>query len=233
MRGGYHVEDLGSTNGTFINGEALSGTHCLERNDLIRLGTMVQLQYVFREGVIEDEDEETPVVRPPEIENDKNDTLASFFRVDPTRRAQSARSTGLLPGALKDHVIIVYAREDWESLVAPLVMRLQDTRLNVWVDQYLALGSDDWRMAVEQAVSECWLMVVMVSSHALGSAYVHLMYRYFLSGNKPVIPLVRDPSQPLPGGMSRLRAIAYDPENNPGSFHKLIYEIMQLHKGEP
>jgi hypothetical protein len=129
--------------------------------------------------------------------------------------------------------MIVYAREDWETLVAPLLVRLQDTRLNAWVDQYLALGSDDWRMAVEQALSECWLMVVMVSSNALGSAYVHLMYRYFLNENKPVIPLVRDSAQALPNGLSRLRPVAYDPDNNPGSFHKLIYEIMQLRKTEP
>ena len=228
-RGAYHVEDLGSTNGTFVNGDAVSDSHCLEPNDLIRLGTMVQLQYVVREGSHESEDEDTPVVRPAEFGFDKTDTLASFFRVDPARRALAARTTGLLPGALHDHFMIVYAREDWETLVAPLLVRLQDTRLNAWVDQYLSLGSDDWRIAVEQALNECWLMIVVVSPNALGSAYVHLMYRYFLNENKPVIPLVREPTQALPSGLARLRATVYDPETNPASFHKLIFQIMQLH----
>ncbi|MFN8447118.1 MAG: FHA domain-containing protein [Anaerolineae bacterium] len=226
---GYHVEDLGSTNGTFVNGDTVNQSRCLEPNDLIQLGTMVQVQYVVRDASLEDDEEDTPVVRPAEYEYDKNDTLASFFRVDPTRRAKAARSTGLLPGALRDHLMIVYAREDWEALVAPLLVRLQDTRLNAWVDQYLALGSDDWRIAVEQALNECWLMVVMVSPNSLGSAYVHLMYRYFLNQNKPVIPLVRDAGQSLPSGLTGLRATVYDPETNPGSFHKLIFEIMQLH----
>lgn len=227
--GCYHAEDLGSTNGTFVNGEPMTTSRCLEANDLIRLGTVVQLQYVVRDSTVDNEDEETPVVRPAEFGFDKTDTLASFFRVDPTRRAQAARATGLVPGALNDHFMIVYAREDWETLVAPLLVRLQDTRLNAWVDQYLSLGSDDWRIAVEQALNECWLMVVLVSPNALGSAYVHLMYRYFLNQNKPVIPLVRDPAQALPSGLAKLRSTVYDPETNPASFHKLIFQIMQLH----
>jgi hypothetical protein len=72
-------------------------------------------------------------------------------------------------------------------------------------------------------------MIVVVSPNALGSAYVHLMYRYFLNENKPVIPLVREPTQALPSGLARLRATVYDPETNPASFHKLIFQIMQLH----
>ena len=126
--------------------------------------------------------------------------------------------------------MIVYAREDWEATVAPLLVRMQDTRLNAWVDQYLVLGSDDWRMAVEQALSECWLMIVVVSPEALNSTYVKVLYRFFLQQDKPVIPLLRDPAQTLPGELNRLRSILYNPQTNPASFHKLIFEIMQLHQ---
>ncbi len=126
--------------------------------------------------------------------------------------------------------MIVYAREDWEMVVAPLLVRLQDTRLSAWVDQYLAVGSDDWRMAVEQALTECWLMVLVVSPESLGSSWIRLMYRYFMHENKPVLLLIRDTAQSLPGELMRLRSILYDPDNNPRSFHKLIFEIMQLHQ---
>ncbi|HVU11869.1 MAG TPA: FHA domain-containing protein [Phototrophicaceae bacterium] len=227
---GYWIEDLRSTNGTYINSEPLHERQCLEPNDILKLGTMIQLQYLVREEPTEGIENDTPTHRPTEFEFDKDTTLANVFKVDPTRRTLSARSTGLEPGTLRDHLMIVYAREDWESLVAPLLVRLQDTRLNVWVDQYLTPSSDEWRTAIEQALSECWLMVVVVSPESLNSNIIKLMYRLFLREKKPVIPLVCDATQTLPGELNRLRSILYDQDNTPRSFHKLIFEIMQLHQ---
>jgi len=228
-RRGYVIEDLETTNGTFVNEERLHESRCLETNDIIKLGTMVQLQYIFREEAANGEDE-TPSQRPPELQYNKDETLYNVPRLDGVRHPVSARSIGLEPGALLDHLVIVYAREDWETLVAPLLVRLQDTRLNAWVDQYLALGSDDWRVAVEQALAECWLMVIVVTPQALASNYVKLMYRHFLGEDKPVIPLISDAMQTLPGELNRLRTILYDPDNYQRTFHKLIFEIMQLRK---
>ncbi len=42
---GYNMEDLGSTNGTFIGGQRLSGVRTLNRGDLIGLGETVTLVY--------------------------------------------------------------------------------------------------------------------------------------------------------------------------------------------
>lgn len=227
---GYVIEDLGSTNGTFINNVALSEAYNLQANDAIRLGTMVQLQYFMREETLDSGDEDTPVVRPPELDAVEDSAGGSIFPFDARRRTISARSTGLEPGTLLDHLMVVYAREDWDTVVAPLLVRLQDTRLNAWVDQYLTLDSDDWRMAVEQALKECWLMLLVISPAALNAAHVRTMYHYFLSENKPVIPLLPDAMQTLPGELNRLRSIIYDPVSNARSFHKLIFEIMQLHQ---
>ncbi|MEP7290425.1 MAG: FHA domain-containing protein [Chloroflexota bacterium] len=224
---GYLVEDLASTNGSFVNDEPLRETRCLEPNDVIRLGTMVNLEYLFREEPFASLDEETPVGRPLEINRER--TLTNLYTYDAKRSTVTARSTGLEPGVLQDHLLIVYAREDWETLVAPLLVRLQDTRLNAWVDQYLSLGSEYWQVAVEQALNECWLMVLVVTPEALNSPYVKMMYRYFINENKPVIPLIYTPT-PLPNELSRLRSIAYDPENSPRTFHKLIFEVMQIHQ---
>ncbi len=88
---GYLIEDLRSTNGTFINGEPLLETRCLEPNDIVKLGTVIQLQYIYGD---EPADEDTPTSRPPDLNLDKDITLASL-KVDPTRRALSARSIGL------------------------------------------------------------------------------------------------------------------------------------------
>lgn len=42
---GYNIEDLGSTNGTFIGGQRLSGVRPLNRGELIGLGETVTLAY--------------------------------------------------------------------------------------------------------------------------------------------------------------------------------------------
>jgi hypothetical protein len=42
---GFNIEDLGSTNGTFIGGQRLSGVRALKRGDLIGLGETVTLSY--------------------------------------------------------------------------------------------------------------------------------------------------------------------------------------------
>ena len=46
--GGYVLEDLGSTNGTFVNGQRLMGPHVLRPNELIMLGENVSLVFETR-----------------------------------------------------------------------------------------------------------------------------------------------------------------------------------------
>jgi pSer/pThr/pTyr-binding forkhead associated (FHA) protein len=57
----FWVEDLGSSNGTFVNGERLSGPRMLRDQDLLQLGTM----------------EATFVVPPPESEGDATIAVVS------------------------------------------------------------------------------------------------------------------------------------------------------------
>lgn len=41
----FWIEDLDTTNGTFVNGEALTGKHCLENEDLVKVGrTLLQFR---------------------------------------------------------------------------------------------------------------------------------------------------------------------------------------------
>lgn len=43
--GGYMIEDLGSTNGTFVNGQRLMGPHALTSGELVMLGENVGLAF--------------------------------------------------------------------------------------------------------------------------------------------------------------------------------------------
>ena len=45
---GYIVEDLGSTNGTFVNGQRVSGPHALRSGDRLQLGDQVEFAFEVR-----------------------------------------------------------------------------------------------------------------------------------------------------------------------------------------
>ena len=49
---GYEVEDLGSKNGTHVNGAALKGAHLLQDGDLIQVAFVAKLAYVGSEATM-------------------------------------------------------------------------------------------------------------------------------------------------------------------------------------
>ncbi len=229
VNGGYLLEELGSTNGTYINGTVLNESYALMPDDVVRLGTQVQLQYMLQSTSAQSLMTDPPNSKRSTGEYVREETVfQSFISPVAAQRKISRLGTGLQPGSLDNHIFIAYARDEWEGVIANLTLSLQDAGLDVWVDQYLAQGSDDWRAAVEQALLECWAMVLVVSPQALKANTVKMEYLHFINREKPVIPLVYEPVKALPAELARLRTIQYDPANPRRSFHKLIFEIMQL-----
>src|SRR4029079_13664308 len=49
--GGFTLEDLGSTNGTFVNGQRLTGAKPLNNGDMLGLGETVTLGYEMARGM--------------------------------------------------------------------------------------------------------------------------------------------------------------------------------------
>jgi pSer/pThr/pTyr-binding forkhead associated (FHA) protein len=228
---GYQVEDLNSTNGTRLNGIALNPNEpqLLRANDIIQLATMAEFRYTWQPHDIsanvvgKNPANLTTRRNPNKVDTNEFQILGPRRSKIPTNRLGS----GLQSGALVDHVFITYSRDDWETIVAPLMAILQDSGLKVWVDQYLNQGGDDWMVAVEQALSECWLLVVIVSPSALESRYVRLAYRYFFNREKPIIPLLFLPVEQLPLELINLETIRYDRQNRRRSFNELIEAIHQ------
>jgi pSer/pThr/pTyr-binding forkhead associated (FHA) protein len=236
---GHVVEDIGSTNGTTLNNEPLIDVSLLQHNDVLRLGTSVVLQYVIAEEKPFQEIETRPQritidLSAHNIETNKLKPNGRLRRTDTdevlSARQTSMLGTGVAPGELHDHLFVAYAREEWESVVAALTLNLQDAGLSVWVDQYLLLGGSDWRDAVEQALYECWLMVVVVTPQSLDSTTVRAAWRYFVNRDKPLILLLSEAGLALPVELTRQRTIIYDAADPTRTIHKLIFEIKELRK---
>jgi pSer/pThr/pTyr-binding forkhead associated (FHA) protein len=219
----YVVEDLGSTNGTEVNDGEIHAPVTLQLNDIVRLGTMVELQLIPLPDQAMPQTETDAEVNPA-LHNAETMSKTMLGQERPTTRLKG----GLEPGRLSGHIFVAYAPDDWRLMVSPLTLNMQDAGLKVWVDQYLVQGSPEWRAAIEQALSECRAMVLVVSPQSLGSSYVKMEYRFFLKNEKPIIPVICKPVKTIPVELSKLRPVNYSVEDPKRSFHKLLFELKQL-----
>ena len=247
---GYTLEDLGSLNGVSVNGEHLDEPRVLRPNDSIEIGTMVRMQYTNEPGRYQ-----TPIsteilpVQPgtnetnPKISTtstqakqldfeDEHPTIGSITSLggsplkimeDPPTGTDVGH--GLEPGELEGHIFIAYAQRDWSNVVARLFTMLHDEGLEAWVDQYLTPNGDDWKLAIEQAMAECDLLVVVVSRAALNTPYVQRSIPRFRNRAKQVVLLMYEHVERLPISCKGLPRIRYDPENPEHSLRRLVMAI--------
>lgn len=228
-RDSFSVEDLGSTNGTLLNGVPITEPTPLEPNDILKLGTMVQIRFVQQRDTAELKLDEETVAKTQQLLNadfSRDETIQIRFNDGRYQLNMSRLGTGLEPEALREHIFVAYDRQDWETFVAGLILNMQDAGQLVWADQYLAQGSEAWQTAIDQALAECQLMVLILSPSAKTNPYVETAYRRFLALGKPIIPVLYG-AEALPEALKGLRAIQYDVAHPRKSFHRLIFEILQ------
>ena len=83
-------------------------------------------------------------------------------------------------------------------------------------------------IAVEQALSECKLLVVVVSPEALESRYVRLAYRYFFNREKPIVPVLYAPVDDVPLELRKHDMLTYSSTDRKKTFDTLIQEVKRL-----
>lgn len=239
--GSYVVEDKNSTNGTFVNGVLVTEPVKLNPLDVLQLGTNTYFNFVNRLAPDKTSNlrTHTGTLISPHL---RSDTPSLKYRTIDTQKLRSeildmthehrttALGTGLQKGGLENHICVAYAREDWQEAVVPLVLALQDAGIDVWVDQYLTLGGDDWKAAVDHALQECWLMIFVVSPASLDSRYTRQAYRYFINREKPVIPVVYNLDTKLPPELLSLNPLYYKELTQNHSFQRLILEVLDRHR---
>ena len=111
---GWTIRDLGSRNGTFVNGERITGTRVLRDNDQIRLGETVVL---FRTPQ-RDAKSTQAAEPPPELTRRERDVLRALCRplasgdvfTEPASLARIAAELVVTEDAVKQHLRSLYAK---------------------------------------------------------------------------------------------------------------------------
>lgn len=130
VAGAILIEDLGSTGGTYVNGEQITGTHALRHGDVVRFGT-VEARFEDRSSLLEHDDvtelielppaEEKPVLSPRQYE------VLSYLR-DGLTNPEIASRLGVTERTVKAHCQEVFdrlgARNRTAAVAAAMRLRL-------------------------------------------------------------------------------------------------------------
>lgn len=222
----YAIEDLGTLNGTYVNDVRLEDTLLLRFGDIIKVGASVEMAYTNRPT--EDISTLPGDYLPSALEEPSTNRIPLVM---PDTSAQSETARGALslgPGDLVDHVFIAYADEEWGIVAGPLLMYLEDSDIPVWAPQGLEPESDDWRMAINQALAECACLLVVLSPSAMETPYVRRAARYFFVREKPVVVLKYQETENLPMALRNTPAIQYEAEQFDLSFRTVLAAIRKL-----
>jgi hypothetical protein len=106
-------------------------------------------------------------------------------------------------------IFISYDRDDWDEFVQPLVIDLRNRGFKVWIDQLSIRRGTNWSDAIQEALETCERMVLCVSPNSMQSPQAKNEYRYFLSMNKTVIPLVLREAR-TPYDLASIQFISYE-----------------------
>jgi len=228
---GYTIEDLGSMNGTAVNGIFLKEPYLLRPDDLITIGTTVEMRFVnqnsddyayYRDTFLPHLDEEDSATQP------RRPVGIDDFGTERSKRSTSELQNGLTPHELEDHVFLAYARDEWERIVSHLFIYLEDNGVDVWADQYLAVDSDAWKDAIDQAVSECSVLVVVISQNAMKTDHIKRSLRHFVNREKPIILLEYERVGRLPISIQNIGRIKYSASNPDEAFQRILIEIQRV-----
>lgn len=231
---GYVLEDLKSTNGTVVNGKPLTEPHLLISGDIVRIGTTITIQYTTDlDDAEQNASAKVDTNRLPQMDTThlkRRTSLVGAIADGGQGETRTTIGSGMEPETLANQVLILYGRELWEEVVAPLYDQLTQSGVPAWVEQYLAPGSEDWHAAMEQARVECWLLLVVVSPNTLRHDHVMKTWRYFHNREKDVVLLIHSAVERLPIGATRAQKIIYNPQMPEISFQQVVRTIRSLQK---
>ena len=95
---------------------------------------------------------------------------------------------------MSTEVFVSYSSQDYER-VMPLVDRLRSTGIAVWVDEGNIDAATLWSESIVEAIAECCVLIMMVSSHSTGSHNVVKEVMIASEGKKTILPIYLEPAE--------------------------------------
>ncbi len=116
LPGGWTVRDLGSRNGTFLNGARISELTVLRSGDRVRLGSSEATFHGTSDGAVEGGT--APIAPAPEITRRERDVLVALCRplaerdifCDPASTKEIATALTVSEDAVKKHLVRLYSK---------------------------------------------------------------------------------------------------------------------------
>ena len=87
------------------------------------------------------------------------------------------------------HVFISYSRRD-SDIMRVVRDRLRAAGFNVWTDENLEIGTHDWTVAIEDALSNSCAVVALLSPDAKSSRWVEKELTFAVENEVPIRPLL-------------------------------------------
>lgn len=231
---GHTIEDLNTLNGTYVNDRRLVTRRLLLPSDVIRIGKALQVWFTTDPQRLLDQLEAGEAVD----QNEYNE----HFQTRPLRR-DDLRQTAQLRApedlimmeldALRDHVFIAHAREEWPAVVRDLYDFLEKKGVKVWSDIDLDPENDYWTEAIEQAQAEARCLLAVISPPALRAPHVQRSIRFFLAREKPILLMQYGNIKRLPMMVNNIPVVRYDAENPTRAFQQLLAELQKLGPNTP
>lgn len=91
---------------------------------------------------------------------------------------------------MANYVFISYQRES-EPFAHELASRLFKEGFHTWIDRSI-LGGDDWQGAIDNAIIDAFVILLVVTKKALDSGYVTYEWSFAMGHDKRVVPLIRE-----------------------------------------
>jgi hypothetical protein len=88
------------------------------------------------------------------------------------------------------------------------VVNLRAKGYKVWIDQNNIEASDNWMDELNKALETCQRLILCVSPDSLDSKWVKMEYRYFISHEKTIFPLILEKAK-MPAELLQLQSTSF------------------------
>ena len=132
-------------------------------------------------------------------------------------------------------IFISYSRKN-EPFARRLAASLSDSGAEVWIDVADIPAGMKWSTAIQQGLDLCEVLIIIISPDSMASLNVEDEWQYYLDQNKPVIPVLWEPTK-IHFQLSRIQYINFHKRDYAPAFDQLLNELsakgVHLQRNQP